>query len=157
MVQMPAVNTPQFSWVLSRLPHQAQPVPPIYQPEVAARGVVYAAAHPERREYWVGGSTAATLIANAIMPGVLDRYLAKTGFKSQQTPDRRDPDQPVNLWEPADASKDFGAHGIFDNKSSSRSFQLKASQHHGIVAAASGALLAGLATVVAGAWRKASR
>ena len=83
MVQMPAVNTPQFSWVLSRLPRQAQPVPPIYQPEVAARAVVFAADHPRRREYWVGSSTAATLAANAVMPGLLDRYLARTGFKSQ--------------------------------------------------------------------------
>ena len=69
MVQMPAVNTPQFSWVLSRLPRQAQPVPPIYQPEVAARAVVYAADHPRRREYWVGETTAATLLVNAVAPG----------------------------------------------------------------------------------------
>ena len=80
MVQMPAVNTPQFSWVLSRLPRQAQPVPPIYQPEMAARAVVFAADHPHRREYWVGTSTALTLAANAIVPALLDRYLAKTGF-----------------------------------------------------------------------------
>ncbi len=85
MVQMPAVNTPQFDWVLSRLPRQAQPVSPIYQPEVAARAVVYAADHPSRREYWVGASTAATLAANAIAPGLLDRNLARTGYKSQQT------------------------------------------------------------------------
>lgn len=157
MVQMPAVNTPQFSWVLSRLPHQAQPVPPIYQPEVAARGVVHAAAHPERREYWVGGSTAATLIANAVMPGVLDRYLAKTGFKAQQTPDPRDPNQPANLREPADTSKDFGAHGIFDHKASPRSYQLVASQHHGLVAAAAGTALAGLGAAAAMLVRKARR
>lgn len=147
MVQMPAVNTPQFSWVLSRLPHQAQPVPPIYQPEVAAQGVVYAAAHPRRREYWVGGSTAATLIANALAPGLLDRYLAKTGFKAQQTRDRRDPDQPANLWKPADTIKDFGTHGIFDSRSISRSYQLIASHHHGLTAAATGALLASAAAV----------
>jgi hypothetical protein len=148
MVQMPAVNTPQFSWVLSRLPNHAQPVPPIYQPEVAARGVFHAAAHPERREYWVGGSTAATLIANAVAPGILDRYLAKTGFKAQQTPHRRDPDQPVNLWDPADAERDFGAHGVFDAKSSPRSLQLIASQHHGAVAAVAGAVLAGTAAAI---------
>jgi NAD(P)-dependent dehydrogenase (short-subunit alcohol dehydrogenase family) len=157
MVQMPAVNTPQFSWVLSRLPRQAQPVPPIYQPEVAARGVVYAAAHPERREYWVGGSTAATLIANAVMPGLLDRYLAKTGFNSQQTSDPRDPDQPANLWKPADTSRDFGTHGIFDGRSTDRSYQLVASQHHGVVAAAAGAVLVGAATAVVGLLKKASR
>lgn len=73
MVQLPAVNTPQFDWVRSRLPEPAQPVPPIYQPEVAARAIVYAAGHPERREYWVGGSTVATLLANAVAPGMLDR------------------------------------------------------------------------------------
>ncbi|MDQ0028648.1 SDR family oxidoreductase [Arthrobacter bambusae] len=135
MVQMPAVNTPQFSWVLSKLPRQAQPVPPIYQPEVAAKAVVYAADHPKRREYWVGGSTMGTLIANALVPGLLDRYLAKSGFKSQQTPDPKKPDQPANLWEPADADRDFGTHGIFDSRSSTRSMQLWASQHHGAVSA----------------------
>jgi short-subunit dehydrogenase len=146
MVQMPAVNTPQFSWVLSRLPKQAQPVAPIYQPEVAAKAVLYAADHPKRREYWVGGSTAATLAANALAPGILDRYLARTGFDGQQTDERRDPDQPVNLWEPADGRQkpDFGAHGEFDEKSKNRSFQLWASQHHGLLAAAGGALAAGL-------------
>ncbi len=126
MVQMPAVNTPQFSWVLSRLPHQAQPVPPIYQPEVAARAILHAADHPRRREYWVGGSTAATLAANALAPGLFDRYLARTGPKSQQTGRPRDPDQPANIWHPADGreGRDFGAHGIFDDRSMDTSFQL---------------------------------
>ena len=141
MVQMPAVNTPQFSWVLSRLPHHAQPVPPIYQPEVAARAVLYAADHPRRREYWVGASTAATLAANAIAPGLLDRYLGRTGFASQQTKDKRDPDQPENLWEPADGlqGKDFGAHGIFDDQAKPRSTQLWASHHHGLLGAGAAA------------------
>ena len=146
MVQMPAVNTPQFQWVLSRLPNRAQPVPPIYQPEVAADAVVYAADHPHRREYWVGGSTAATLIANAVAPGLLDRYLARTGFSSQQTDQRRSPDQPVNLWEPADATRDFGAHGTFDARAHRRSLQVWASQHHGALAAAGA-----VATALAGA------
>ena len=148
MVQMPAVNTPQFSWVLSRLPRQAQPVPPIYQPEVAARAVVYAADHPGRREYWVGGTTAATLIANAVAPGLLDRYLARTGFDAQQTDADKPADQPANLWEPADGSdgRDFGAHGLFDDRAHQRSLQVWASQHHGLLAAAGGAgLLAGVA------------
>jgi NAD(P)-dependent dehydrogenase (short-subunit alcohol dehydrogenase family) len=151
MVQMPAVNTPQFSWVLSRLPRKAQPVPPIYQPEVAAKAVLYAADHPRRREYWVGGSTAATLAANALAPGILDRYLARTGFDSQQTGERRDPDQPVNLWEPVDGEHrpDAGAHGEFDDKAKNRSFQLWASQHHGLVTAAGGALAAGLGWALA--------
>ncbi|MBA2772539.1 MAG: SDR family oxidoreductase [Nocardioidaceae bacterium] len=143
MVQMPAVNTPQFSWVLSRLPKSAQPVPPIYQPEVAARAVVFAADHPKRREYWVGASTMATLAANAIAPGVLDRYLARTGFSSQQTDQPRDPDQPANLWDPADgeSGSDFGAHGVFDDRSQPRSLQLWASQHHAVVLAGLGAAL----------------
>jgi NAD(P)-dependent dehydrogenase (short-subunit alcohol dehydrogenase family) len=145
MVQMPAVNTPQFDWVLSRLPGAAQPVPPIYQPEVAARAVVYAADHPGRREYWVGGSTVGTLIANAVAPAVLDRYLARTGFASQQDDRQQDPDRPTNLWHPADAKggRDYTAHGSFDRRSTSRSPQLWASQHHGLVALAGAALAAG--------------
>ena len=157
MVQMPAVNTPQFSWVLSRLPRQAQPVPPIYQPEVAARAVVYAADHPGRREYWVGGTTAATLIANAVAPGLLDRYLARTGFDAQQTKSEKPADQPANLWEPADGSegRDFGSHGLFDDRAHQRSFQVWASQHHGLLAAAGGAgLLAGAAAAARSALRR---
>jgi NAD(P)-dependent dehydrogenase (short-subunit alcohol dehydrogenase family) len=149
MVQMPGVNTPQFSWVLSRLPKKAQPVPPIYQPEVAARAVVYAADHPRRREYWVGGSTAATLVANAVAPGLLDRYLARTAFSSQQTSEPRPADQPANLWEPADGpdGKDYGPHGRFDEQAHPRSLQMWASQHHGTLAAASAALVAGAAAI----------
>lgn len=136
MVQMPAVNTPQFSWVLSRLPRHAQPVPPIYQPEVAARAVLHAADHPQRREYWVGASTAATLAANALAPGLLDRYLARTGYRSQQTDRPRDPDRPANLWHPADGAdgRDFGAHGEFDSCARTSSAQSWLSRHHGIVA-----------------------
>jgi hypothetical protein len=144
MVQMPAVNTPQFSWVLSRLPRRAQPVPPIYQPEVAAGAVVYAADHPRRREYWVGETTAATLVVNAVAPGLLDRYLARTGFKAQQAPQPKRPDQPANLWEPADGDEghDFGAHGQFDRRSHAHSPQVWASQHHGTLAAVGMGLVA---------------
>jgi NAD(P)-dependent dehydrogenase (short-subunit alcohol dehydrogenase family) len=129
MVQLPAVNTPQFSWVLSRLPRHPQPVPPIYQPEVPARGIVYAATHPDRREYWVGATTAATLVANAVAPGLLDRYLGATGFKSQQTAEPTDPHRPANLWGPADADADFGAHGAFDARSHARSVQWWVTSH----------------------------
>jgi len=153
MVQMPAVNTPQFSWVLSRLPHRPQPVPPIYQPEVAAAAVLYAADHPGRREYWVGASTALTLAANAVAPGLLDRYLARTGFSSQQTGDPQPDQAPVNLWEPADDTRDFGAHGRFDDRSTSRSPQLWASHHHGLV----GAGVLGLAGIGVAAVRAARR
>jgi NAD(P)-dependent dehydrogenase (short-subunit alcohol dehydrogenase family) len=144
MVQMPAVNTPQFSWLLSRLPRQAQPVPPIYEPELAARAVLYAADHPRRREYWVGTSTAATLVANALAPGLLDRYLARTGFSAQQTDTRHDPGAPGNLWKPADApgGHDFGAHGAFDDRSHRHDPQLWASHHHATLAAATGVLAA---------------
>jgi NAD(P)-dependent dehydrogenase (short-subunit alcohol dehydrogenase family) len=120
VVQMPAVNTPQFSWVRSRLPRHPQPVPPIYQPEVAARGVLRAAGHPGRREYLVGASTKATVLANRIVPGLLDRYLAKTGYKSQQTSEPQPPDKPDNLWQPRDENADYGAHGEFDDQAHPR-------------------------------------
>jgi hypothetical protein len=137
MVQLPAVNTPQFSWVLSRLPRKPQPVPPIYQPEMAARAVLYAADHPHRREWWVGSSTTLTLAANAVAPGLLDRYLARTGIDSQQTNTRRDPAQPSNLWAPADNARgaDFGAHGEFDERAKRTDPQLWASRHHRVIGA----------------------
>ena len=131
VVQMPAVNTPQFSWVRSRLPNHPQPVPPIYQPEVAARGVVFAADHPGRKEYWVGTSTAATLLANRVVPAVLDRYLARTGYRSQQTEQKVAADRPDNLFHPVDGSdgQDHGPHGIFDDKSHDRSPELWIAEH----------------------------
>lgn len=149
MVQLPAVNTPQFSWVLSRLPDQAQPVPPIYQPEVAARAVVFAAAHPRRREYWVGASTVGTLAANALAPGILDRYLARTGFASQQTNQPRNPDQPSNLWRPADGPNghDYGAHGAFDRRAKPRSVQQWLAHRYPQLAAAAVGLGAGAAAI----------
>jgi NAD(P)-dependent dehydrogenase (short-subunit alcohol dehydrogenase family) len=150
VVQMPAVNTPQFSWVRSRLPHHPQPVPPIYQPEVAARGVVFAADHPRRKQYWVGASTAATIVANKVAPAVLDRYLARTGYRSQQTAQAAEPGRPDNLVHPVDAARgdDHGAHGEFDNRAHDRSPQLWLSEHIRIPsglfarAAAAGGLLA---------------
>jgi len=126
MLQMPGLNTPQFSWVRAKLPHRPQPVAPIYQPEVAARAVARAIEHPRRRERWVGASTALTLMANAVVPGLLDRYLAMTGIKSQQT------DEPVaghrdneegNLWKPQDEDRDYGSHGRFDKQGKARSYQ----------------------------------
>lgn len=128
LVQLPAVNTPQFEWVLSKLRRHPQPVPPIYQPEVAARAIVYAAEHPERKEYWVGTSTVATLLAQRVAPALVDRYVAMTGAKSQQT-DEKEPSGVSNLWEPADESTDYGAHGTFDDRSHARSPQVWLSQH----------------------------
>jgi NAD(P)-dependent dehydrogenase (short-subunit alcohol dehydrogenase family) len=154
VVQMPAVNTPQFSWVRSRLPRHPQPVPPIYQPEVAARGVVYAADHPQRKQYFVGASTAATILANRIAPALLDRYLARTGYSSQQTGERAAA-RPDNLWEPVDEPRgdDYGAHGQFDSRSHSRSAQLLLSQHP-VAAMAAGAAAAMAGVALAGRSRR---
>lgn len=139
MVQLPAVNTPQFGWLLSRMPRQVQPIPPIYQPKVAADAIVYAADHPQRREYWVGGLTALTIALNSVVPGLLDRYLALTGYRGQQTDKPRSPESTRgNLWEPVDGAgkPDYGAHGTFDDRAHDRSFQLWASQRHGVLAGA---------------------
>jgi hypothetical protein len=131
VVQMPAVNTPQFSWVLSRMPNHPQPVPPIYQPEMAAKGVVFAADNPERKQYWVGGSTAATIVAQKFVPPLLDLYLARTGYKSQQTSQRIGTDRPSNLWQPVDGEggHDHGAHGVFDDKARTDSPEMWVSHH----------------------------
>lgn len=147
VVQMPAVNTPQFSWVLSKLPNHPQPVPPIYQPEVAARGVVYAADHPQRKQYWVGASTVATLLGQKIAPALLDRYLAKTGFAAQQTGEKVGPDRPHNLWAPVDGQSghDHGSHGAFDKRAHSRGPQLWFSHHARAVTAAGAAAAIGAA------------
>ena len=146
MVQLPAVNTPQFAWVRSRLPERAQPVPPIYQPEVAARAIVHAIDHPRRREWWVGGSTVGTLLANAVVPGLLDRYLARTGFDDQQTGEPEENGRPDNLFDPLDgrSGHDFGAHGTFDDQAKDRSTQQWLSHHAGPLAA--GLLAAGVLT-----------
>jgi NAD(P)-dependent dehydrogenase (short-subunit alcohol dehydrogenase family) len=145
MVQMPALNTPQFEWVLSRLPRRPQPVPPIYRPELAARAILHAAAHPQRREYWVGATTAATVLANSVVPGLLDRYLGRTGYASQQTHQPRSTDRPANLWEPADATDDHGASGTFGDRSLSHSPQWWATTHRATLLAA-GLAAAALAT-----------
>ena len=150
VVQMPAVNTPQFSWVRSKLPRHPQPVPPIYQPEVAARGVLYAADHPRRRQYRVGASTTATILANRVVPGMLDRYLARTGYNSQQTDQPVALGRPDNLWQAIDGpdGRDHGPHGIFDDKSHDRSEQLWLAQHPRVLAglAAGAAVTGGILT-----------
>ncbi|MFD0787346.1 SDR family oxidoreductase, partial [Micromonospora azadirachtae] len=138
MVQLPAINTPQFDWLLSRLPHNAQPVPPIYEPVVAARAIVAAADRPTRREYWVGASTVLTILGNRIAPGLLDRYLARTGYFSQQTAQPVDPNRPANLWQPADGphGRDFGTCGSFSGRAHSHSPQAWLSRHRRLLAAA---------------------
>jgi len=143
MVQMPALNTPQFDWVRSRLPRRAQPVAPIFEPEVAARAVAYAIDHPRRREYWVGASTVGTLIGNAVAPGLLDRYLARTGIGSQQSAEPEDPNRRDYLEAPVDDVKDHGAHGRFGDTAHARSPQVWLSQHHGLLGAVGAAAVAG--------------
>ena len=115
MVHMPAMNTPQFDWVRSVLPDRPQPVAPIYQPEVGARAVAFAAAHPRRRAYYVGASTTFTVLANKVVPQLLDLYLARIGYKAQQSSEPEDPARPDNLYRPVD--RPVGAHGRFDDRS----------------------------------------
>ncbi len=154
IAQMPAVNTPQFSWVLSRLPRHPQPVPPIYQPEVAARGVVFAADHPEHKEHWVGATTVGTIVAQKFAAPILDRYLARTGYDSQQTSEEPPAGQ-ANLWQPADSApgEDYGAHGEFDSRSHSRSAQLFLS-HHPVAATVASAATAAAGVALASRARR---
>ncbi len=111
MVQMPALNTPQFNWGRNKLPMRPQPVPPIYQPEVAADAIVFAST-ARLREVWVGGSSFKAILANKIAPWFLDRYLARFGYESQMSPEPAQKDAPDNLFKPIEG--DFGAHGRFD-------------------------------------------
>ncbi|MFG2602555.1 SDR family oxidoreductase [Streptomyces sp. NPDC048514] len=144
VAQMPAVNTPQFQWVRSRLAEHPMPVPPIYQPEVAARGVVYAADHPRRKQYYIGATTVATTWANRFAPALLDRYLARTGFDAQQT-GRIPPTGLDNLFEPVDREPagDQGAHGAFDDSAHSRSWQETLVRHPAATALGAGAVVLG--------------
>jgi NAD(P)-dependent dehydrogenase (short-subunit alcohol dehydrogenase family) len=127
MVQMPAMNTPQFGWVKSRLPRKAQPVPPIYQPEVAARAIYYAAHHPRRREYYAAWSAVKAIVGNKLLPSLADHYLARTGYDAQQYDGREDPNRPDNLWHPM--AGDHGAHGDFDRRARTTSLELWAETH----------------------------
>jgi NAD(P)-dependent dehydrogenase (short-subunit alcohol dehydrogenase family) len=141
MVQLPALNTPQFDWVKSRLPRRAQPVPPIFQPEVAARAIHWSA-HHRRRELLVGWPTVKAVYGGArLAPGYGDRRAAATGYDSQQTDESDDPSRPHNLWEPLPG--DAGAHGRFDGRARSQSRQLWATTHRGWIGAAAVTLAAG--------------
>jgi len=139
MVQLPAMNTPQFDWVKSRMPREPQPVPPIYAPEIAADAIVWAAAH-RRRELSVGAPTAVAIWGNKIASGAFDRYLAKTGYDSQQTDQPADPERPDNLWNPV--AGDHGAHGRFGSRTTRRSPQAWTNEH---VAAVAGLVVGGAA------------
>src|SRR5215469_1378508 len=120
-VEMPAVNTTQFDWVKSRLPNKPQPVPPIYQPEVAADAIVYAATH-NRHEVYVGFPTVESIVGNKLAPRLLDHYLGRHSYQSQQTDEPDEPNRPNNLFNPVPG--DFGAHGNFDAHARKFSVQL---------------------------------
>jgi short-subunit dehydrogenase len=146
MVQLPAINTPQFDWVRSRLPRKAQPVPPVYQPELAADAIVWAAQHGER-EVWVGGRVVTAIVADRVAPGLVDRFVAATAFESQQTSDPENPQRPDNLWDPVPGN--YGAHGRFDNLAQRSSLQFWLARHKRTVV---GALA--LSAMAAAAWQR---
>jgi NADP-dependent 3-hydroxy acid dehydrogenase YdfG len=147
-VQMPAMNTTQFNWVKNRMPNDTQPVPPIFEPELAAKVVVAAGfAKNPRREYWVGSPTVMAIVGQKFIPGLLDMYLGKTGYKSQQIPNEpKDPSAPNNLYDYVPGV--HSARGKFQNRSTRSSAEIYLSLHRGVVAlAAASAVL----TAVGGA------
>lgn len=150
MLQLPAVNTPQFTWGRNKMPRKAQPVPPIYQPELIGQAA-YWAAHHRKRQMYLGGSTAIVINANKVVPGLGDRYLALTGYRSQMRDEPREPNKPDNLFTPVDENKDYGAHGAFDDRAISHSYEMWTSEHLPLVlaglAAGLGAMGVGLALV----------
>jgi NAD(P)-dependent dehydrogenase (short-subunit alcohol dehydrogenase family) len=146
-VHLPAVNTPQFRWVKSRLPNEAQPVPPIYQPEIMA-DAIHHAAHARRREIWVGWPTVKTIAGNRLAPWYADRVLARSGWDDQQLDEPADPDRPYNLWQPVPG--DHGAHGMFDDRAQERSVQAWATLHRGALLAAGAVATAAAAAAAVG-------
>jgi hypothetical protein len=121
MVQLPGVNTTQFGWVLNRLPNKPKPLGAVYQPEVAAEAIHWAA-HHRRRELYVGLPAVQAIVSNKVAPGFLDRYLGRNGYEGQQTSEPKDPAMENNLWAPL--TGDHGAHGAFDAQAKRRSPQL---------------------------------
>jgi NAD(P)-dependent dehydrogenase (short-subunit alcohol dehydrogenase family) len=148
LVHMPALNTPQFSWVKSRLPRKPQPVPPIFEPEVGADAVAWAARNDCGREISVGWPSVEAVYGNKLVPGYADRYLAKTGFASQQTNEPADPDRPNNLWEPLPG--DHGAHGRFDSRAHPFSVELWLRKHRELAAVVGVGLAGALLGVLPG-------
>jgi hypothetical protein len=139
MVQLPAVNTPQFDWCRTTLPNQPQPVPPIYEPEVTARAIVWAATH-RRRELYVGWPAVKVIVGNKLFPGLADRYLARTGYDSQQADEPLSTPRRDNLFEPVD--EDHGARGRFSDQSRKSSLHLWLTTHRRALAAGAAAALA---------------
>ena len=147
MVQLPGLDTPQFNHCLSKMPRHPMPVPPMFEPEVAARAI-YWAAHHRRRELYVGFPTVYTIIGNKLAPWLAERYLARTAVDGQQTDQPVSRDRPDNLFEPLDSDHDEGAHGIFDDRAHPRSEQAWLSRHRiGSGLAAAAALGAAAATL----------
>ncbi|XXT32945.1 SDR family oxidoreductase [Sorangium sp. So ce448] len=132
MVHLPAMNTPQFLWSKSRLPRKPQPVPPIFQPEVGA-DALYWAAHHDRRDVMVGFPTVKAIWGNRVIPGLLDRWLARVGYTRQLTDEPVDPDRVDDLWAPVPG--DFGAHGPFDRRAKPSSLELWLDLHRGSLGA----------------------
>jgi short-subunit dehydrogenase len=126
MVDLPAINTPQFDWALNKMGRKAKPVAPIYQPEVPARAIFFAATH-HRRDIWLGIPTIKAILANRVAPGLLDRYLAKTGYSGQLSDQRLSKDAPSNLFEPVPG--DYGAHGRFDDGASNMTWTMFTDRH----------------------------
>ena len=126
MVDLPAVNTPQFNWALNKMGKRPQPVPPIFQPEIPARAIYFAAFHP-RRQTWIGFPTVKAVIGNRIAPGLIDRYLAKFGYSGQLTDDPTPANAPSNLFHPVPGS--YSAHGRFDSRARSVSWEVFTSRH----------------------------
>ncbi len=129
IAQLPGMNTTQFGWVRLHVPHQPQPVAPIYSPQLAARAIVWLAEHPRRGELWVGGSTALTIIGNRLAPGIAERYLARTGYQSQQTTTPAAADRRDYLEVSVDEDQDRGSDGPFTDQAHDRSPQLWAATH----------------------------
>jgi short-subunit dehydrogenase len=146
MVHLPAVHTPQFDWALNKTGKRPQPVPPIFQPEVPARAIVDAAFHPRHREVWVGLPTWKAIVANKLAPGLLDRYLAKTGYSGQLTDEPLPADAPANLFKTVDGA--YGAHGRFDDRAHAVSYQAELSRHRGALALGIVGVCAGLAALL---------
>jgi NAD(P)-dependent dehydrogenase (short-subunit alcohol dehydrogenase family) len=149
MVHLPGVNTTQFTWGRTKLPKQTQPVPPIYQPEIAANAIHWAAYH-KRRQLYVGVPTVLNVFGERVAPWFLDWYLGKTGFGSQQTDEPLDPHDHDNLFEPVDMDEDHGAHGPFDDRAHEHSFQTTLSKHRRVA----GSLAAGAAATGAALLRR---
>ena len=135
MIQLPGLNTTQFTWGRTKLPKQTMPVPPIYQPEVAADAIHYAA-HHKRRQIYVGIPTVLNILGERVAPWLLDHYLARIGYGSQMTDHKLDPRGHDNLFEPVD--EDRGAHGPFDDKAHSVSPQYELAKHRGKILAGLG-------------------